>query len=334
VLLERVLDAWKPTDYDETAHTAIRALNVIDPARAQARLRAELTKSETWLDPSMFYLLPPSAVPPMDDALIDALSAPQRPGWNPNLRMIPLARYGTKAALPRVKAIYESQKQPCQPQLLAYFVRVDPAYADAVLHAKPWDMHAPAPMCTVQYFNQTAPLAMSPGLEQYIAAYLMHSDVYVKTTAAHTLGRYGSASALPKLWETLRYFHDWWQGKDAELEKNGEAAVLELELASAIARGSGWLATPTELRQIESLCTGRRCVMEAQSGLQMWDAPLRIDVRDGQYQVAQYSGLQTLAELEAKLAQFPRGTKFLLSGSGSEMDDVRRFASAHGLDVQ
>jgi hypothetical protein len=334
VLLERVLDAWKPTDYDETAHTAIRALNVIDPARAQARLRAELTKSETWLDPSMFYLLPPNAVPPMDDALIDALSAPQRPGWNPNLRMIPLARYGTKAALPRLKAIYESQQQPCQPELLAYFVRVDPVYADSVLHAKPWNMHAPAPMCTVQYFNRTAPLAMSPELEQYIAAYLMHSDVYVKTSAAHSLARYGTPAALPKLWETLRYFHEWWQGKGAELEKNGEAAVLEVELANAITRSSGWLATPAELRQVESLCVGQRCRVEVQSDLRTWEAPLRIDVLEGQYRVAQYSGLQTLVDLEAKLAQFPRGTKFVLGGSGSEVEEVRPFASAHGLDVR
>jgi hypothetical protein len=334
VLLERVLDAWKPGEYYE-AHTAVRALNAIDPARAQARIRAELTNSHTWLDVPLLSLLPPGALPAMDDALIDALATAQRPqGWNPNLRMAALARYGTKAALARMKAIYESQQQPCQPELLAYFVRVDPAYADGVLRAKPWDMHAPAPMCTVQYFNRTAPLAMSPGLEQYIAAYLMHSDVHVKTTAAHALARYGSPAALPKLWETLRYFHEWWQGKDAELEKNGEAAMLEVELANAIGRGLGWLATAAELRQVESLCIGQRCRVEMQSGLSVWEAPLRIDLIEGQYRVAQYYGMQTLAELEAKLAQFPRGTKFLLSGGGSEAEEVRRFAADHGLDAR
>jgi hypothetical protein len=334
-LLERVLDAWKPGDYYESAHTAIRALNAIDPARARTRIRAELTKTQTWLDVALLSLLPPSAVAPMDDALIDALAASQRPpGWNPNLRMAALARYGTKAALPRMKAIYESQQQPCQPELLAYFVRVDPAYADRVLRAKPWDMHAPAPMCTVQYFDRTAPLAMSAGLEQYIAAYLMHSDVHVKTTAAHSLARYGSPAALPKLWETLRYFHDWWQGKSAELEKNGEAAMLEVELANAIARGRGWLATPAELRQVESLCIGQRCRVEVQSDLRTWEAPLRIDLIEGQYRVAQYYGMQTLPGLEAKLAQFPRGTKFVLSGSGSEAEEVRRFATDHGLDAR
>jgi hypothetical protein len=334
-LLEHVLDAWKPGDYYESAHTAIRALNAIDPARARARIRAELTKSETWLDVPLLSLLPPSAVPPMDDGLIDALATAQRPpGWNPNLRMAALARYGTKASLVRMKEIYESQQQPCQPELLAYFVRVDPAYADRVLRAKAWDMHAPAPMCTVQYFDRTAPLAMSPGLEQYIAAYLMHSDVHVKTTAAHSVARYGSPAALPKLWETLRYFHEWWQGKGAELEKNGEAAMLEVELANAIARGRGWLATPAELRQVEALCIGQRCRVEVESDLRTWEAPLRIDLIEGQYRAAQYFGMQTLAELEAKLAQFPRGTRFVLSGSGSEAEEVRRIAADHGLDAR
>jgi len=253
---------------------------------------------------------------------------------NPYLPRAVLGRYGTKAGLARVRAIYESQQPPCQPELLAYFVRVDPAYADGVLHAKPWGMHAPAPMCTVQYFNRTAPLAMSPELERYIAAYLMHSDVHIKTSAAHSLARYGTAAALPKLWETFRYFHEWWQGKGPELEKNGEAAMLEVELANAITRGSGWLATPAELRQVEPLCIGQRCRVEVQSDLRTWEAPLRIDVIEGQYRVAQYSGLQSLAELEAKLAQFPRGTKFALSGSGSEAEEVRRFASDHGLQVQ
>jgi hypothetical protein len=31
---------------------------------------------------------------------------------------------------------------------MAYFVRVDPAYADRVFHSHPWDMQAEPPPCT------------------------------------------------------------------------------------------------------------------------------------------------------------------------------------------
>src|SRR5205823_14946486 len=194
------------------------------------------------------------------------------------------------------KAIYESQQQACQPELMAYFVRVDPAYTERAFHSQPWDMRAAPPPCTLQYFQRTPPLAMSPALEQYMAAYLMHSDVHVKTTAAHSLARYGSGAALPKLWETFRYFHEYWKGKRAELERIGEGVQLEVELRDAIVRGRGWLAAENDLRLIESLCTSGRCVGETQQDLRMWEKPLRIEITDQPYgiggKIAQYYGIE------------------------------------------
>jgi len=52
-------------------------------------------------------------------------------GGNSPLEMTALAKYASPQALPRIRAIYESQRDSCQPELMAYFVRVDPEYADA-----------------------------------------------------------------------------------------------------------------------------------------------------------------------------------------------------------
>src|ERR1017187_6674816 len=49
-LLESAMDALKPGDYYEASHEALLDLYVIDPARAQARIVAELGKERTWLD--------------------------------------------------------------------------------------------------------------------------------------------------------------------------------------------------------------------------------------------------------------------------------------------
>lgn len=324
-LLERVLDSWKPGVSYQPVQTAIRALSGIDQARAQARLRAELTRSQTWLDVQQLDLLPVTAVPPMDDALMEAAAESLRPpGWNPELRMAALARYATAAALPRVRSLFESQPGECQPELLAYFVRVDPAYAERIFTSHPWDMHAMPPRCTIQYFERTPRLAMSAELERYLSAYLMHSDVHLKTTAARALGRYGTPAALPKLWETLRYFRDWWKGKGPELEKNGEGMALEVELRNAIARGRGWLATEVELRQLSALCSSQWCAGETAADLREWEGPLHVHVTQGQNRVAQYRNLETLADLEAKLRQFPLGTRFVVSGGGPEAEEVRR----------
>jgi hypothetical protein len=341
-LLESVLDDWKPGDYYEAPHAALRGLYRIDPARARARILAELTKDKTWLDAASLRLLPPGDVPAMDDALIESLARAQRPGgWNTQLSMAAVARYASPKALPRIRAIYESQQDSCHPELMAYFVRVDPAYADRVFHSHPWDMHAQPPRCTVQYFTRTPPLAMHPVLEQYLDAYLMHGDVFIKSTAAQSLARYGTAASLPRLWEAFRYFHDYWKGKGEELERNGEGVQLELALRNAIARGRGWLVTEADLRTMESLCISGGCVQETRQDLESLKAPLRIQIMPQPAglsgSVAQYFGLEDVEALEGKLSQYPRGTRFALQAPGGPsartVEEIRRFAAGRGLVV-
>ena len=341
-LLTGVLDGWKPGDYYEAPHSALRALFRLDPARAQARILAELSKEKTWLDVASLEMLPPDAVPPMDNALIESLARAQGPGgWNVQLSMAAIARYATPKALPRIRAIYESQQDRCQPELVAYFVRLDPAYADRIFHDHPWDMKTPPPHCTLQYFNRTPPLAMGPPLERYIAAYLMHGNVFVKMTAAQSLGRYGTPGALPPLWDAYRYFHDYWKGKGAELAQNPEGVQLEVDLRNSIARGRGWLATETDLRMIESLCISDRCVAETRRDLETMKPPLRIEINSQPFgmfaRVAQCEGLTSIAAVESKLAQYPRGTAFVLEARGGQTAnaaaEIRRFAAARGLPV-
>src|SRR5262249_42358900 len=147
----------------------------------------------------------------------------------------------------------------CQPELVAYFVRVAPGYSERVFRSHPWDMNAMPPPCTMQYFSRTPPLAMNAPLEQYLAAYLMHGVVQIKTTVAKALARYGSPAARAPLWDALRYFHDYWNGKGDELARNGEGVALEMDLRNALARGRRWLVTEAELQQIESLCISGQC---------------------------------------------------------------------------
>jgi hypothetical protein len=272
-LLESVLDAWKPNDYYEAPREAIRNLHRIDPERARSRIVAELKRPRTWLHPPDLDLLPTGSAGITDDELIDALAADQRPGgWNPQLRMTALAKYATPKALSRVKAIYESQQETCQPELLAYFVRVEPAYAERVFRSHPWDMRAAPPPCTLQIFSRTPPIAMAPALERYMSAYLMHETVLLKTTAAQSLARFGSPAALPALWGAFRYFHEYWKGKQSQLAQNQEGGHLEVELRNAIARGRRWLVNEAGLRTIESLCVSERCLYETQQDLRAWDA--------------------------------------------------------------
>ncbi len=338
-LLEGVLDSWKPGDYYEAPHEAIANLYALDPARAQARIIAELKQDRTWLDSPQLALLPPNAARITDDELIAALAEAQRPGgWNPQLHMTALAKYGTPQALPRVKAIYESQQEPCQPELMAYFVRVDPAYADRVFHSHPWDVKVEPPRCTGMIFDRTPRIAMGPVLEKYMAAYLMQGTVQLKKAAAQSLGKFGSPEALGPLWDAFRYFHDYWKGKEAELVRNGEGVGLEVELRNAIARGRHWLATDADLRLILSLCVSERCRYETQQDLHAWQKPLRLELRgQANAAIAQYDQFESLADIEGKLGQFPKGTRFELTAAPAASEaaaEIRKFGAAHGLAIE
>src|ERR1035438_6732401 len=249
-----------------------------------------------------------------------------------------LARYGDAQALPRAQAVFESQAGECQPELLAYFLRVDAAYADGILHRQPWDMHAPAPACAMRYFAVTARLYMSPELEKFMAAYLMHGDVQVKMMDAEWLGRYGTAPAEAALWDTLRYFHDYWKDRRALLKENVEGEYLEVALRNAIARGAGWRATEADLRLIASLCISERCQYETGADLQNLQAPLEVQIEGDRSRVAQYYNIESLEMLEKKLAQFPAGASFRLRVPGANRDRVvarlKQFGAGKGLTFQ
>jgi hypothetical protein len=241
-------------------------------------------------------------------------------GWNPQLRTAALAKYATPKALERIKAIHESQQDKCQPELMAYFVRVDPAFADRLLQSQISDMHAPAPPCTTQYFARTAPLAMHPVFEKYIAAYLNHGTVMVKMLATRALGNDGSPAAREPLWAAYRYFHEYWKGKKTVLEENGEGVVLEVALRNALSRGANWRTSEAELRTIESLCISDQCLSETQGDLRASQPPLEVHLHDGPFglqgSVGHYIGLQGVEAIRARLAQYPRDVAFKVIAHG------------------
>ena len=198
---------------------------------------------------------------------------------------------------------------------MAYFVRVDPAYADRVFHSHAWDMHAAPPSCTVLYFERTPHIAMGPVLERYMTAYLMHGDVAVKEAATQSLGRFGSAAAVGPL----------------------------VHLRNAIARGQHWFAGEAELKTIRSLCISEQCQFETEQDLSNRQSPLRIEVAVGadangsRGTVAQYDLIGSIEALEEKLDQFPKGTQFKLNSWGGGDDwvnqRIRRHAAEHGLTI-
>lgn len=238
-----------------------------------------------------------------------------------------LARYGDAESLPRIRAIYESQADKCQPELLAYFLRVDPAYGGRILS------QASPPPCAMRYSVIAARLYMNPALGAFIVALPMRREPDIEAVAAESLGKYGTATAVGPLWQALRSFHDNWKERQRELKKHPEAERLELSLHNAIARGAGWLATEADIHRIDRLCLSDRCHYETTLDLQRLRAVLTVQISGARASVAQYN-TESLDQLENKLGQFPAGTVFQLRIEGPNIEPVYERMKQFGARTQ
>ncbi|HUE03811.1 MAG TPA: hypothetical protein VMR62_29925, partial [Bryobacteraceae bacterium] len=135
----------------------------------------------------------------------------------------------------------------------------------------------------------------------------------------------GCPKAQKALWQRLRAFHQQWQDRDADLtiapntpSELNDAVALQSGLLASLANAQAWLLDNDQVTELESLALGS----ERQNVAQWhWHCPLELNLNilfDGQLQafIGQFvtSGL---APLQAKLAQYPRGTVFHLTAFGN-----------------
>jgi len=297
---------------------ALRRLMELLPDEGRALLIREIASDHPRLNLDTLCSLPDRTLPALDNILVSHLAKLE--DWDVQSRLV--ERYASKAILPRVKAVYGDKggEWACatQSNLLAYFLRTDPGYGTAQM--KKALAARKGTGCYQTLLSDVAALYMCPEVERLAVAHLHDLAPEVAIDAADTLGVHGSAAAEEPLWTRLREWHQQWAGKAGLLDPtDGNLAParggLEYALTLALARSPNWLADPAKLRVLEALCVTGYERGNVHDYLQSWITPLRINYEgDGDtWSIVQYSRLTLFAALEAKLAQFPRGTRFLLS---------------------
>ena len=119
--------------------------------------------------------------------------------------------------------------------------------------------------------------------------------------------------------------------------------MVEDAFRQAIGTGRGWLVRASELRELQSLCVTDNC--RTQTGHMIHEDDTRImlwsinEPDESHIELAQYR-LTSIAALEEKLAQYPRGTVFILQRSANGTGDVTAaisrlmaFAVSRGLSI-
>jgi hypothetical protein len=257
--------------------TAVERLYELDPVQGRVLLLDEIRRPVPRLPFNTLAMLPDATLPEMDKLLVEHLES------NVGSEEL-IARYATSGVLDKVKAFYAKRdammrartsanvpniaSPACAPALVAYFLRVDPAFGERVLRELLAERSYPGGRCWTIILGQTAAYYVNREWEKLAVTALRDPTVIVKADAVKALGQYGSAASAAAVWETFRYWHEWW--KDRPKEMNDENRSFEEVFLEATAHARNWSTTASDLEKIRDLCVTQGCIGRAEDYRREW----------------------------------------------------------------
>ncbi|HWE51711.1 MAG TPA: hypothetical protein VG273_18095 [Bryobacteraceae bacterium] len=248
------------------AALAVERLYELDPAQGRELILNEISRPVPRLPFKTLSILPDTTLPAMDRIFAQHLEK------NQGTEEL-ISRYATATILDPVKAYYARRdammrarnqvaSPACDPPLVAYFLRADPAWGDKVLHQLLAERSFPYGRCWMGILGQTASYYVNPEWERTAIGALQDPSVVVKSDAVKALSKFGSAASEQAVWESLRYWHEWWKNRPAEL--NEENRRLEQVFFDAFAHAKNWNVTAADFAKIHDLCITQDCAGRAQ----------------------------------------------------------------------
>jgi uncharacterized protein (DUF1810 family) len=303
---------------------ALRRLYELSPDEGRRLVLEEMRRPVMRVPVRVLAMLPDETLPEADALIAERFgSAVTRDAAVDDERLLQLAeRYASATVAPQLKMTYEARvgQMPCEPQsaLLAYFLRVEPAYATSLIEKALASRKATG--CYHFLLTEVAALRATPELESAALMSLEDSDAQLVANAAEMLGGYGSTRAREALLQRFARWHDEWAGREKELATQSETdpasaqTRAEMSLLSALSHAPAWLADEEFLKRLRGLCVTKGCVRESESNLKQFGTAITVflNPRDGSVQSASLGQYNVLSWewLKEKTEQFPSGTTF------------------------
>jgi len=227
---------------------------------------------------------------------------------------------------------------------VSYFLRVDPDYGIVRLRAN-------GGHCLKESLAEVVLMRRWAEVEPAVIALLNDPDEWTAREAASTLAAYGGPKTEEALWRLLKSLHQQWADReqllrvtvDTPRDAPAARAAAQFELVvRALGTAQGWLLDNDQITALGNLTLGR---VKEYAAHWRWQSPVKLELRlgdDGQFE-ASVNGFQyrmnDLESLQAKLAQYPRGTHFQMRAFGAEnqlaplVRAVRETAQQFGLVI-
>jgi hypothetical protein len=251
-----------------------------------------------------------------------------------------MARFGTGSAVAEVqeKANAKVGEWACASQgaALAYLVEFDPVSARPLVERAVKERGKGKSACNRSIFQDISMYATDPILTDVALETLDDPDPEVTMDALIYLMSYGDKSVEQPVWSRYVGWSDKWRNRADTLESREAGSVgnwqdlgLGESLARTLTENQGWLASPDLISRVLERCVGKQMCAQLQQiadQAKPGSGPYPISAyrlgRNESYQVAQYNP-KSIELLEAKIAQFPRGTSFSLIPTSPQNQDQK-----------
>ncbi len=323
-VLRQIYENLSKDPENSLAPAAVQRLYELDPAGTRPLILNEIKRETPRLPPATLAILDDATLPGMDRVLLGNL---QHGAWQDDGVAELIARYATADILDGVKAWYEKQNatrrmrasrdisdvapDSCQPALIGYFLRVDPAWGERALRGVLNDREAfPRSECWTGIVGKTAKYNAGPAWEKVAIEALADTVAGVFADPVEALGEYGSAAAQQAVMDAFLAWHDRWKDRPAELVSEGP---FEQIFFQALVRGRNWIANGEELEKIRGLCITAGCQSEAEEYIGAWRDAVPVSIAesnggDVNVSFAQYLAMP-LDAARVRLLQLPAGTR-------------------------
>jgi hypothetical protein len=251
-----------------------------------------------------------------------------------------LAHYGSGAAVAIVRLKAEAQigEWACAPQgaALGYLAKFDPASARPLIERAVQERGPGKSACNHSIFQDIAHYSHDPMIGEVAIRALDDDDLEVTMDALIYLMSYGDASAEEPISDRYTKWTQQWRGRADVLESrkagslagNWQEVGLGENLARALVANQGWLASEKLIQNTLDQCVGEQmCQQLNQLADRARTKPYFISAykrgENENYEVAQYSA-KSIELLGAKIAQFPKGSRFVMTISTPQTEDQKR----------
>jgi hypothetical protein len=300
---------------------ALKRWYELDPQGAVAELTTLLASPNPALNPDSVRSLPGGPQPQFESRWARELVESEDDNRQTLLSAL-LVRFGTGSASVQIEAKVNSLvgKWACQPQAaaLAYLVKFNSDNAASLVHRAVTSTNDTA--CYDTVFSYVSAYAHGSALNEAAVAALQNSNPAVAGDAAQYLRFFGTETTKQPLLDRYRQWNEQWAGKPADVDSSTPTGYplsqLGQNLGEALIANQGWLSDPKLIAEVLSRCIGKNMCWELNRLAALASSKPTVSLNapspyDG-YRIDQYS-CKSLELFEAKLAQFPSGTKFTLT---------------------